>query len=155
MRRQNPGEVPSVTEGAANSFAPLVASDIIEHVSWVAPQLYNDIVPFGHPELYVKSLQNDSKLEWNDKSITVNIPANKLVLGFPATAKAAPARDLPEWGKDPETLLKTMRGSTKLQSLKGVMTWSIGHDWSNGWRWVKAMKKIWDDPKRPGKKMWD
>jgi len=25
-----------------------------------------------------------------------------------------------------------------------VMTWSIGHDWNNGWKWVNAMKKVWD-----------
>jgi len=39
------GEDPGA--GAHNSYTPLVDTSIINHVSWVAPQLYNDLIPFA------------------------------------------------------------------------------------------------------------
>ena len=50
---------------------------------------------------------------------------------------------MPAW-EEPEQLLELFRNSPDLQAIKGVMTWSIGHDWNNGWKWVNAMKKVWD-----------
>ena len=41
--------------------------------------------------------------------------------------------------------METFRKSPELKAIKGVMTWSIGHDWNNGWKWVNAMKQIWDE----------
>lgn len=137
----NPAEVDTYIEGAYNSYAPLADTTVINHVSWVAPQMYNDQIPFtGDPTntepaaSYVRSLQQGGvKMLWDGKEIEIKIPANKLVLGFPATPAAGPARAMPDWEDSPD-----------LQAIKGVMTWSIGHDWNNGWKWVNAMKKVWD-----------
>merc|ERR1712167_367267 len=41
----NPAELSTFFEGSFNSYAPLVDTSIIEHVTWVAPRLYNDPVP--------------------------------------------------------------------------------------------------------------
>lgn len=147
----NPAEVATYIEGAYNSYAPLADTTIINHVSWVAPQMYNDQIPFTDDPTetapaarYVKSLQQGGvKMLWDGKEIEIKIPANKLVLGFPATPAAGPARAMPAW-EEPEQLLELFRNSPDLQAIKGVMTWSIGHDWNNGWKWVNAMKKVWD-----------
>lgn len=138
------GEDPGA--GAHNSYTPLVDSSIINHVSWVAPQLYNDLIPFGEdPAKYVESLNAGHKIEWDGKLLEIKVPANKVVLGHPATPAAAPARRPPEWQADPEKLAAKYKASPALMATKGVMTWSVGHDYSNGWKWVKAMKTIWDD----------
>jgi chitinase len=141
----NPAELKSFFEGSFNSYAPLVDSSIINHVSWVAPQLYNDAIPFKeNPIKYVQSLYAAHTLEWDEDTLEVKVPPAKVVLGFPATPAAAPARKLPKWESSPEALLEMYRKSPELLETKGVMTWSIGHDYSNGWKWVKAMKQIWD-----------
>jgi len=138
------GEDPGA--GAHNSYTPLVDTSIINHVSWVAPQLYNDLIPFGEdPAKYVESLNAGHKIEWDGKLLEIKVPANKMVLGHPATPAAAPARKPPEWQADPEKLAAKYKETPALMATKGVMTWSVGHDYSNGWAWVKAMKTIWDD----------
>jgi chitinase len=138
------GEDPGA--GAHNSYAPLVDTSIINHVSWVAPQLYNDLIPFDEdPAKYVQSLNAGHKIEWDGKLLEIKVPANKMVLGHPATIAAAPARKPPDWQVDPEALAAKYKASPELMATKGVMTWSVGHDYSNGWKWVKAMKTIWED----------
>jgi chitinase len=139
----DPGEYPIFQAGATNSYAPLVDTTIIDSVSWVAPQLYNDAVPYeGDPVAYVKSLQTSSKLDWDGKELEIVIPPSKIVLGYPATQAAAPIHALPEW-ETPEGLLALYRSSPELMATRGVMTWSVGHDHSNGWKWIRAARQIW------------
>jgi chitinase len=139
----NPGEYPVFQAGATNSYAPLVDTTIIDSVSWVAPQLYNDAIPFeGDPVKYIQSLQTSSKLDWDGTELEIIIPASKIVLGFPATQAAAPVHALPEW-ETPEGLLALYRSSPELMATRGVMTWSVGHDHSNGWKWIRAARQIW------------
>ena len=141
----NPAELKIFQEGSLNSYVPLVDSTIINYVTFVAPQLYNDAVPFEDPAKYVKSLQAGHTLEWDGKVVEVRVPPSKIVLGHPATEAAAPAtRPLP-WQNSTAELVALYRNSPELQATKGVMTWSVGHDWSNGWKWVRAVKKIWGD----------
>ena len=141
----NPEELKIFQEGSLNSYVPLVDSTIINYVTFVAPQLYNDAVPFEDPAKYVKSLQVGHTIEWDGKVIEVRVPPSKIVLGHPATEAAAPAtRPLP-WQNSTAELVALYRNSPELQATKGVMTWSVGHDWSNGWKWVRAVKKIWGD----------
>jgi chitinase len=138
------GEDPGL--GAHNSYTPLVDTSVINHVSWVAPQLYNDLIPFGEdPAKYVESLSSGLKVEWDGRLLEIRVPPNKIVLGHPATNAAAPARKPPEWQSDPMALAAKYKASPTLMATKGVMTWSVGHDYSNDWKWVKAMKTIWDD----------
>jgi chitinase len=139
----DPGEYPIFQAGATNSYAPLVDTTIIDSVSWVAPQLYNDAIPFeGDPIKYVQSLQETSKLDWDGKELEIKIPPSKIVLGYPATQAAAPVHALPEW-ETPEGLLALYRKSPELMATRGVMTWSVGHDHSNGWKWIRAARQIW------------
>ena len=89
---QNPGEIEGFVEGSTNAYVPLVDTTVVNHVSWVAPQLYNDLIPFGEdPVKYVTSLQAGHTIEWDGKTIEVKVPSNKIVLGHPATRGAAPA----------------------------------------------------------------
>lgn len=139
----NPQELKIFQEGSLNSYVPLADSTIINHVTFVAPQLYNDAVPFEDPVKYVKSLQNGQTIEWDGKRIEIKVPSSKIVLGHPATEAAAPAtRPLP-WQNSTERLLSLYVNSPELMDTKGVMTWSVGHDWSNNWKWVRTIKKIW------------
>ena len=135
---QNPGEFPIFQAGATNSYAPLVDTTIIDHVSWVAPQMYNDGIPFeGDAVKYIQSLQASSKLDWDGTEIEVKIPPSKIVLGYPSTQAAAPVHALPEW-ETPEGLLALYRSSPELMATRGVMTWSTGHDYSSGWKWINV-----------------
>jgi chitinase len=121
----------------------LVDTSIIDSVSWVAPQLYNDAIPFeGDPVKYIQSLQTSSKLDFDGTELEIIIPASKIVLGYPATQAAAPVHALPEW-ETPEGLLALYRSSPELMATRGVMTWSVGHDHSNGWKWIRAARQIW------------
>jgi chitinase len=143
---QNPAELSTFFEGSFNSYAPLVDTSIIEHVTWVAPRLYNDPVPLkNNVSKYVTSLSAGKRLEWDGREIEIKVPPSKLVLGHPATAEAASARDLAVWQKDPEALVELYRSTPDLLATKGVMAWSIGHDYASGWKWVKAVKKIWSE----------
>jgi chitinase len=139
----NPGQFPIFQAGAMNSYAPMVASDVIDAVSWIAPQMYNDDLPFeGDTVQYVTSLQESHKLDWEGTEIEVKIPADKIVLGFPATPAAAPVRKIADW-EEPDALIEYFKQNEELQKIKGVMTWSVGHDYSSGWKWIKAVKQIW------------
>ena len=140
---QNPGQFELFQAGATNSYAPMLASDIIDSISWVAPQMYNDDLPFeGNAVQYVESLQEAHKLDWEGTEIEVKIPSEKIVLGFPATAAAAPVRKIAEW-EEPEALLELFHQNKELMNIRGVMTWSVGHDYSSGWKWIKNVKQIW------------
>jgi hypothetical protein len=140
----NPGELEGFEEGSHNSYVPLVDTTIVNDISWVAPQLYNDLIPFGEdPAKYVESLNQGKQLAWDGKTVEVKVPPNKIILGHPATKAAAPARGPPDWQSDPEALLALYKSSPTLMATKGVMTWSIGHDYSNDWKWIKAVKQIW------------
>ena len=139
----DPGEFPVFQAGATNSYAPLVDTSIIDSVSWVAPQMYNDGIPFeGDAVKYIQSLQTSSKLDFDGTELEIIIPASKIVLGYPATQAAAPVHALPEW-ETPEGLLALYRSSPELMATRGVMTWSVGHDHSNGWKWIRAARQIW------------
>ena len=103
MSPQNPEQLSFFQEGSINSYVPMVDSTIVNHISWVAPQLYNDAVPFDDPVKYVKSLQAGHVIEWDGKKIEVRVPPSKIILGHPATEAAAPAtRPLP-WQNSTET----------------------------------------------------
>jgi chitinase len=100
--------------------------------------MYNDGIPFeGDAVKYIQSLQTSSKLEWDGQELEIIIPASKIVLGFPATQAAAPVHALPEW-ETPEGLLALYRSSPELMATRGVMTWSAGHDYSSGWKWINV-----------------
>jgi chitinase len=140
----NPAEMDSFFEGSFNSYAPLVDSSIIDSVSWVAPRLYNDALPQrSNISKYVASLHAGHSLEWDGRQIDIKIPPSKLILGHPASPEAAPARELDSWQKDPSALVDLYHSSPDLQATKGVMAWSIGHDYASGWKWVTAAKQIW------------
>ena len=83
-----------------------------------------------------------AKLDWDGTELEIKIPPSKIVLGYPATQAAAPVHALPEW-ETPEGLLALYRSSPELMATRGVMTWSVGHDHSNGWKWIRAVRQIW------------
>ena len=143
------GATMSFQVGNWNGYVPLVDSKIIDYVTFVAVQLYNNAVPGGSLEAYVKILQSGAKVtgvpEWS--SGIVNIPSSKIVFGFPATSGAgSPALSsfLP-----PSNLANTYSGSSILKNTAGVMTWAIDWDASQNWAWIDSMTKIWGKSKAP------
>lgn len=140
----DPQTVSVFMEGAYNAYVPLVDTTMIEYVTYVAPQLYNNPMPCGDLDEYVASLQKGLAIDWDGQSLVVNIPSEKLVFGFPAANGAAPAGPSQSWEGSPASLVEHYRGSSALMGTGGCMTWSIGWDASTGWSWIDAVKKLWD-----------
>jgi chitinase len=139
----DPEEVPTFMEGAYNAYVPLVDSSIIDAVTYIAPQLYNNPMPLGDLEKYVESLQKGHSMDWDGKSLELNVPSSKLVFGYPAAQGAAPAGPSQDWEASPESLVAHYKASPALMATAGVMTWSIGWDATTGWKWIEAIKGLW------------
>eukprot|EP00966_Prymnesium_polylepis_P141952 3278081-Prymnesium_polylepis.1 len=139
----DPAEVPGFMEGSYNAYVPLVDTSIIECVSYVAPQLYNNGMPLGNLSRYIESMQQGATVEWDGQPLTLRIPSSKLVFGYPAAAGAAPAGPSQPWEASPAALVAMYRASPALMATGGLMTWSIGWDASNDWKWIDAVKGIW------------
>ena len=139
----DPQTVKVFMEGAYNAYVPLADTTMMEYVTYVAPQLYNNPMPCGDLDTYVASLQKGLTIDWDGLSLEVNIPSEKLVFGFPATSGAAPAGPSQPWEGSPSTLVEHYRSSAALMVTGGCMTWSIGWDATTGWRWIDAVKDLW------------
>merc|ERR1712039_270051 len=108
----DPGEIKSFMEGSYNAYVPLVDSTIIDTVTYIAPQMYNNGMPLGSIEKYIESMQSKSTIKWDSQELVLDVPSSKLVFGYPAANGAA------------------------LLATGGLMTWSIGWDASNNWEWI-------------------
>ena len=139
----DPGEVSTFMEGSYNCYVPLVDETIIETVTYVAVQMYNNPMPFRDFEKYIESMQSDNTVQWDGQQLKVNIPSSKLVFGHPAAVGAAPAGPSEPWQNDPAKIVDRYRESPELMQTGGVMTWSIGWDASDGWRFIENVKNIW------------
>lgn len=141
----DPEEEPVFMEGAYNAYVPLVDTTMIDYVTYVAPQMYNNGMPLGDLEKYVDSMQKGHTIQWNGQSLVLNIPSSKLVFGYPAAPGAAPAGPSQPWEGSPSSLVSHYRASSKLMATGGCMTWSIGWDASSGWSWIEAVKGLWSE----------
>jgi len=139
----DPGEVKQFMEGSYNAYVPLVDTTMIDTVTYIAPQMYNNGMPLGDIEKYIESMQSGAVVEWDGKSLVLNIPSSKLVFGHPAANGAAPAGPAQSWQLPGSSLASHYRSSQALLATGGVMTWSIGWDASSGWSWIDAVKGIW------------
>lgn len=139
----DPEEVSTFMEGAYNAYVPLVDSTMIDTVTYIAPQLYNNGMPLGDVEKYIASMQKGHTLDWDGKSLTLDVPSSKLVFGYPAAPGAAPAGPSQSWEASPESLVAYYRKSDALMATAGVMAWSIGWDATSGWKWIDAVKDLW------------
>lgn len=139
----DPAEVATFMEGSYNAYVPLVDTTMIETVTYVAPQLYNNGMPLGSVEKYIESMQKNAVIKWGDESLVLNIPSSKLVFGYPAADGAAPSGPSQSWEATPESLVSYYRNSKILMATGGVMTWSIGWDATAGWKWIEAVKALW------------
>lgn len=139
----DPEEEGVFMEGAYNAYVPLVDTTMIDYVTYVAPQLYNNGMPLGDLDKYIESMQKGHVIQWDGQSLVLNIPSSKLVFGYPATNGAAPAGPSQSWEGSPSSLVAHYRASSKLMGTGGCMTWSIGWDASAGWSWIEAVKGLW------------
>jgi len=139
----DPQTVATFMEGAYNAYVPLADTTMMEYVTYIAPQLYNNPMPLGDLDAYVASLQKGLIIDWDGHSLEVNIPSEKLVFGYPAANGAAPAGPSQPWEGSPSTLVEHYRASSALMATGGCMTWSIGWDAASGWRWIDAVKGLW------------
>jgi chitinase len=139
----DPAEVSVFSEGSYNAYVPLVDQSIIDTVTYIAPQMYNNPMPLSDIEKYIDSMQSGSVIAWNGQSLTLNIPSEKLVFGFPAAPGAAPSGPSQSWEASPASLVAKYQASTKLMATGGVMTWSVGWDAANGWAFIDAVSKLW------------
>lgn len=139
----DPGEVKSFMEGSYNAYVPLVDSTMIDTVTYIAPQMYNNGMPLGSIEKYIASMQSNAVVDWDGQKLVLNIPSSKLVFGYPATNGAAPSGPSASWEATPGSLVSHYRNSAALMATGGAMTWSIGWDATTGWKWIDAVKGLW------------
>ena len=139
----DPAEVPGFMEGSYNAYVPLVDATLINCVNYVAPQLYNNPMPLHNLTAYIQSMQQGHSVTWDGHALTLSIPSDKLVFGYPAAKGAAPAGPSQPWEADPAAVVAQYRGSPTLMATGGVMTWSIGWDATNNWKWIDAVTTIW------------
>jgi len=140
----DPQEVPFFMEGAWNCYVPLVDTTIIDTVTYVATQMYNNALPLNDMDMYLTSMQSNDTIEWDGKKLIVNIPSEKFCFGYPAANGAAPAGAASPWGASGAKLKEHYLGDSALLATGGVMTWSIGWDASNGWDWITNVMQIWN-----------
>jgi len=141
----DPQEVSVFMEGAYNCYVPLIDTTIIDTVTYVATQMYNNPMPLNNMDLYLSSMQSNKTILWDQKNLIVNIPSEKFCFGYPAAPGAAPSGAAKPWGASGAKLMEHYRGDSALLATGGVMTWSIGWDASNGWDWITNVMKIWND----------
>lgn len=128
-------------EGAYNAYVPLVDTTMIDSVTYIATQLYNNGIPTHDLEKYVQTMQQNTEIDWDGHKLVLNIPSSKLTFGYPAANGAG--RFAAGWEADPSKLAAYYKQSKVLMATGGLMTWSIGWDASNGWKWIEAVKTIW------------
>ena len=92
---------------------------------------------------YIESLQQGIVVKWDGHDLALRIPSSKLVFGYPAAPGAAPAGPSQPWEASAAALVAYYRASAPLLATGGLMTWSVGWDASNAWRWIDAVKGIW------------
>ena len=97
----NPEELKLFQEGSLNSYVPLVDSTIINYVTFVAPQLYNDAVPFEDPAKYVKSLQVRHTPTLTNLNPSTRTPQPQPLNLNPSTPAAEPSPDTHEPAASP------------------------------------------------------
>jgi len=141
----DPQEVSVFMEGSWNCYVPLIDTTIIDTVTYVATQMYNNGMPLNDMDLYLSSMQSNKTIEWDGKKLIVEIPSEKFCFGYPAANGAAPAGASKPWGASGAKLMEHYRGDSALLATGGVMTWSIGWDASNGWDWITNVMKIWNE----------
>lgn len=129
-----------------NRYAPLVAvgSEAVQYVSWEQTQLYNAPgTTIGGADQGTKEFAiNDANallkgfdIPWDGKTLSIKLPADKIVLGFPATTEAAGSGYL-----DPSAIVEAFAAISP--QVRGVMTWDIGWDAGNNWEFVNMVSKI-------------
>lgn len=141
----DPGEVSSFMDGAFNCYVPLIDTTIIDTVTYVATQMYNNPMPLDNMDAYLTSMQKGLGIKWNGMMLNVTIPSEKFTFGYPAANGAAPSGASKPWGASGAKLLEHYKGDSALLATGGVMTWSIGWDAANNWEWITNVKKIWNE----------
>ena len=139
----DPAEVSIYMEGSYNCYVPLTDTTIIDTVTYVCPQLYNNGIPLGNLDKYVQSMQSSAVIKWDGLSLSLNVPSSKLVFGYPAAPGAGSFAQ--SWEADPELLVEYYKNSSILMATGGVMTWSVGWDAANEWKFIGAVKGLWGD----------
>jgi len=144
----DPGEVSVFMEGAYNCYVPLIDTTIIDAVTYIATQMYNNPCPLNNMDAYLSSMQEKKTIAWEGQNLVVDIPSEKLTFGYPAANGAAPSGASKPWGASGAKLMEHYLSDSALLATGGVMTWSIGWDAKNGWDWITNVMKIWNDDNR-------
>jgi len=140
----DPEEVSVFMEGAYNCYVPLIDTTIIDTVTYVATQMYNNPMPLNSMDLYLASMQKNHTISWNGQSLKVDIPSEKFTFGYPAANGAAPSGASKPWGASGSKVMAKYLSDNALMATGGVMTWSIGWDAANNWDWITNIMKIWN-----------
>jgi len=139
----DPEESSLFMEGSFNAYVPLIDSTIIDTVSYVAPQMYNNPMPLRDIVLYLKSMQKSHTIAWKGSKLVINIPSEKIIFGYPAADGAAPSGPSNLWEDSGKSILHKYQTTPELMATGGIMTWSIGWDASNNWEFIDNVSKIW------------
>lgn len=140
----DPVEVRQFMEGSYNAYVPLIDTTMINYVTYIATQLYNNPMPLGSLEAYIDSMQSNSTISWDGNDLYVNIPSEKFVFGYPAASGAAPSGPAEAWESSGADILAHYQASPTLMKTGGAMTWSVGWDAENNWEWITHVSQIWE-----------
>ncbi len=146
----------------SGSIYPQLIKNLAPYYAWIQPQIYNqggdginvttaDTKTFNVPYYLSNSdEQNRSKFLYlimkyltedkdGNNNFSVKIPADKLLVGLPATTNAA--------GSGYSTVAQ-IKGAYQLMqeyklNVKGLMTWAVNYDAVNNWNYATTYNQTW------------
>ena len=128
----------STVSGGFNEVAPLIAMVNTSVLQYVQVQMYNTwaaVETVEYAKEYVKKLIKGYTVNSKGKAYYVQVPASQLVLGYPASPKGAGSGYI-----DPAKLSGLWKGlKDEGIEIAGFMTWSIGWDQQNDWKFVENL----------------
>jgi len=141
----DPGEVPAYMEGSWNCYVPLIDTTILDIVTYISIQLYNNPMPYNDLVSYINSMQERLPIVFDGKTLFVDIPSTKLSFGFPAADGATEYGPAKPWCATGAKVRRHYQNDSALLDTGGVMTWSIDWDAANDWDWITNVMRIWNE----------
>ena len=123
-----------------NEYAPIFA-EAMACFDWVQPQLYNawsQVQTTEYAQKYAQLLDAGYTASGWGHTFDVRVPAGNLLLGYPAAPGGAGSGYIA-----PEQVVQMVKDlKAKGTAIRGLMTWSIGWDETDGWKWSKAVAEL-------------
>ena len=133
----------STVSSGWNELAPLVSmlnNSVLEYVQVQMYNMWSEYETVEYAKEYVKKLIKGYTVSSNGKQYFVQVPASHLVLGYPASSTEKPTVS----GYIDPDKLTGMWKDLKDEGIEiaGFMTWTIGWDQLNNWKFVENVAMV-------------